>query len=205
MKPSRSSVTETILQGLKHPLFITLFSAFVASWVIPGIVGTSNVRAARAKARIDQALEVINTANSVDAHLHKMKTAFEAFEKDSLKASPEDYQKLREELRSRIYSVYSDFDGVAWSWVGTISYRALVLKLISPNEYETLKSLADKYAGNLVANCQEFDKPWSTYLLADASKPKPTTGAIMPGLDKPLRDLQSERDDLVRKMAEVFQ
>src|SRR5204863_8349072 len=119
--------------------------------------------------------------------------------------SPEDYQKRRDELRTRIYSIHSDFDSTAWVWAWNISYRARVLTLISEQDFAKLQSLIAKYSNNLVATSHEFDKPWRTYLPADASLPKQSTAAIMPGLDKSLRDLQSERDELVRSMAEVFQ
>src|SRR5437588_12753899 len=108
MKPLSPSTKQNISGFLKHPLLITVIGTVVASAIIPGIVGRSNARAVRAKARIDQAIEVMNASNTVDMHLHKMKTAFEAFEKDALTASPEDYQKRRDELRTRIYSIHSD-------------------------------------------------------------------------------------------------
>ncbi|MEY2488254.1 MAG: hypothetical protein QOC70_196 [Verrucomicrobiota bacterium] len=205
MKPLSATATEKISRFFKHPLFITLFSTLVASWVIPGIVGRSNIEAARAKARIDQALEVMNASNSVNTHLHKIKTAFETFEKDSLSASPEDYQKRREELRTRIYSIHGDFDSIAWSWTWSVSYRARVLKLVSEKEFEELQAQADKYVKNLTATSLEFDKAWHSYLPANTSASKPTTGPVMPGIEKSLRDLQSERDEIVRKMAGVFQ
>ena len=205
MKPLSAAAKKKISRFFKHPLLITLIGTLVASWVIPGVVGRSNTRAVRAKARIDQAIETMNSSNSVNTHLHKLKTAFEAFEKDSLSASPEDYQKRREELRTRIYSIHSDFDSIAWSWTWSISYRARVLNLVSANEFRELQAQADKYDKNLTATSLEFDKAWHAYLPANASTPKPTTGAIMPGIEKPLRDLQSQRDEIVRRMAEVFQ
>jgi hypothetical protein len=205
MKPLSASALQNISGFLKHPLLITVIGTVVASAIIPGIVGRSNARAVRAKARIDQAIEVMNASNTVDMHLHKMKTAFEAFEKDALTASPEDYQKRRDELRARIYSIHSDFDSTAWVWAWNISYRARVLTLISEQDFAKLQFLIGKYSNNLVATSHEFDKPWRSYLPADASLPKQSTAAIMPALDKPLRDLQLERDELVRSMAEVFQ
>ena len=205
MKIFSPATAKKFSRSLRHPLLITLLSGLLASWVIPGVVGRSNIRAARAKARIDQALEVMNTSNSVNTHSHKMQTAFQAFEKDSLKASPEDYQKRREELRGRIYSIYGDFDGIAWSWPGSIFYRGRVLQLISQNEYEELQSLGKKYTENLLAACRELDKAWRAYLPADASMPKPTTSGIMTGIEKPLQDLLSQREDVVRRMAEIFQ
>lgn len=205
MKPLSAKTKEKISQFFKHPLLITLLGTAVASWVIPGIVGRSNIEAARAKARIDQALEVMNASNSVNTHLHKIKTAFETFEKDSLSASPQDYQPRREELRKQIYSIHSDFDSIAWSWTWSVSYRARVLKLVSEKEFEELQVQAGKYDKNLTATSLEFDKAWHSYLPATTSAPKPAAGPIMPGIEKSLRDLQSERDEIVRKMAGVFQ
>ena len=205
MKPLSAKTKEKISLFLRHPVVITLFSSLVASWVIPGIVGRSNIEAARAKARIEQALAVMDSSNAVNTHLHKIKTAFETFEKDSLSASPQDYQPRREELRKQIYSIHSDFDSIAWSWTWSISHRARVLKLISEKEFEELQTQAGKYDKNLTATSQEFDKAWRSYLPANTSAPKPTAGPIMPGIEKSLRDLESERDEIVRKMAGVFQ
>jgi hypothetical protein len=205
MKTLIASKTEEIFHYLGHPLFITLLSAVVAIWITPGIVGRSTARAQRNKARQDQALEMITASNLVDTTLNKIKTEFEAFEKGSVGATADDYRPRRDDLGRQIRSLQSDLDSNAWSWTWSISYRAHFLKLISPQDFEGLKTQATKYVENLVTTCHEFDKPGVAYLRADALPPKPNAAPIMPGLDKRLHDLQSERDELVRKMAEVFQ
>lgn len=205
MKMLSVAAKKKLARFFKHPLLITLLGTLVASWVIPGIVGRSNIEAARADARIKQALEVMNSSNSVDTHLHQIKTAFETFEKDSLSARPEDYKTRREELRKQVYAIHGEFDSIAWSWAWSTSFRARFLKLVSEEEFFELQALAGKYDKNLTATAQEFDKAWRIYLPANASAEKPTAGPVMPGIEKALRDLQSERDAIVRKMASVFQ
>jgi len=203
--PLSTAVIDAFWRGLKHPLFISLFSAFVAAILIPGVVARSNSRAVLNKAKIDHALEMMKSSDAVNTAINKIKSEFEAFEKGSVNASPGDYNKRREESGHRIVKFQSQLDDVAWTWTWGESFRARVLKLISDADYEKLQSYNSKYNDNVVATSAVLDKPRNAYLKADAAQPAPGTAPIMPALHDDLRRLQSERDELVRKMAAVFQ
>gem|GEM_PF-4596837 len=145
-------------------------------------------------------MEMINASTSVNSLLNKMKTEFESFEKDSLSAPPEEYRKLRDELRGRIRSLHSEFDGLAWWWPWTISYRVRTLDLVSEENFNELQSEVKEYIENLKTTSELFEKPRSLYLPADGPVPK-ATDKVMPGLQSRFQELQSQRDNLVRKMA----
>src|SRR5581483_2144000 len=120
--------------------------------------------------------------------LNKVKTGFESFEKDSLStASPEEYQKRREELRRQIYALYADFNSVGWWW----TWNAYIMK----------------YDSNLQQTVHLLDRPWRDYLsdspqeLVPADQRKP----VMPDIDKPFGTLREQRDAIVEHMASLFQ
>lgn len=175
----------------------------MASAVIPWIVGRSNQSALLAKARVDQALELIDTPSSVNVILNKMKAAFETFEKDSMRGIPDDYRKRRDELRQRIYALRNDLDGIAWWWAWSISYRSRVLKLISNDDFNRLTAMIHNYTDNLVQTSAVLDEPWRIYIPDD--HPTPPAKPIMDGLAKRLSDLQGQREELVRQMSAIFQ
>jgi hypothetical protein len=203
--PFGPTTKNALLAGLKHPIFISLFSAAMASIIIPGIVARSNAKAVLAKARIDHALDMMKSSDSVNTAINKIKSEFEAFEKSSLKASPEEYNKRREECGHRIVIFQGQLDDVAWTWTWGASFRARVLKLISEADFDTLQSYNSKYNDNVVATSAVLDKPREAFLKADAVRPAPGAAPIMPALHQRLRDLQAEREELVRKMVAVFQ
>src|SRR6266478_4692987 len=124
--PFSPTTKNAILDGLKHPVFISLLSAVLASIIIPGIVARSNARAALTKARIDHALEMMKASDSVDTAINKIKSELESFEKGSLDASSEEYNKRRLEAGSRITNYQSQLDDVAWTWTWGGSFRAKV-------------------------------------------------------------------------------
>lgn len=194
--PLSALTKRRISRFFKHPILI----AAIASWLIPGIVERSNARAARDKARIDQALEMINTSTSVNAILNKMKTEFETFERDSLGAWPDDYRKERAELRGRINSLHREFDSIAWWWPWSVSYRARALNLISDDNFKELQSKVYEYIKNLKTTLALFKRPREIYLTAD-SPMRSATEPVMPELEEQFQGLQAKRDNLVRQMA----
>ena len=203
--PFSPNTKNAILDGLKHPVFISLLSAVLASIIIPGIVARSNARAALTKARIDHALEMMKASDSVDTAINKIKSELESFEKGSLDASPEEYNKRRLEAGSRITKYQSQLDDIAWTWTWGGSFRAKVLNLVSDTDFKELESYNWCYTENLKATSALLNLPRLTYTKANAPQPPPGTPPIMPGLDTQLRDLQSKRDEFVRKMVAVFQ
>lgn len=203
--PFRATVIDLFWRGLKHPFFISLFSAVAATILIPGIVARSNARAVLNKARIDHALDMMKSSDSVNTAINKIKSEFEAFEKASLTASPEEFDKRREESGHRIVTFQGQLDDVAWTWTWGESFRARVLRLISNAEFTKLESYNSKYNDNVVATSAVLDKPREAYLKANAAPPVQGAAPIMPALHQRLRDLQSEREELVRKMVAVFQ
>jgi hypothetical protein len=203
--PFSPTTKNAILDGLKHPIFISLFSAVLASIIIPGIVARSNARAVLTKARIDHALEMMKASDSVDTALNKIKSELEGFEKGSLDAPAEEYDKRRLEAGNRIVTYQSQFDDLAWTWTWGGSFRARVLHLIPDDDFKELESYDWCYTENLIATSAVLDRPRLAYTKANAPKPPPGTSPIMPALDKQLRDLQSKRDELVRKMVAIFQ
>jgi hypothetical protein len=203
--PLSPGAKNAILDVLKHPVFVSLFSALVGYLIIPGIIARSNAHAALAKARIDHALEMLKASDSVDTAFNKIKSELESFEKGSLDASPEEYNKRRVEAGSRIAGFQSQLDDIAWTWTWGESFRAQVLQLISDADFKELESYNWCYDQNLRTTSALLDPPRLTYTKANAPPLPPGTLPIMPGLDKQLRNLQSKRDELVRKMVAVFQ
>ena len=203
--PLSPSLRNNILDTLKHPVFVSLFSAVLASIIIPGIVARSNARAVLTKARIDHALEMMKASDSVDTALNKIKSELEGFEKGSLDAPTEEYDKRRLEAGNRIVTYQSQFDDIAWTWTWGGSFRSRVLHLISEDDFKELQSYNWCYTENLKATSAVLDPPRLVYTKASAPKPPPGTPPIMPALDKQLHDLQAKRDELVRKMVAIFQ
>jgi hypothetical protein len=203
--PFGPTAKSALLAGLKHPIFISLFSAAMASIIIPGIVARSNAKAVLAKARIDHALEMMKASDSVNTALNKIKSELESFEKGSLEAPAEEYNKRRVEAGARIATYQSQLDDNAWTWTWGGSFRARVLKLISDADFKELESYNWCYSENVKATSALLDPPRLAYTKANAAQPPPGMPAIMPGVDKQLRDLQSRRDELVRKMIAIFQ
>src|SRR5213075_159342 len=138
--PFSPTTKNAILDGLKHPIFISLFSAVMASIIIPGIVARSNARAVLTKARIDHALEMMKASDSVDTAFNKIKSELESFEKGALDAPLEEYNKRRVEAGTRIATYQSQLDDIAWTWTWGGSFRAHVLKLISEDDFKELES-----------------------------------------------------------------
>jgi len=194
-----------IVDGFKHPLVVSVFSAVMASIIIPGVVARSNARATLLKARIDHALEMMKASDTVDTAINKIKSELEAFEKGALGASAEEYNKRRLDAGARIAKYQSQLDDVAWTWTWGGSFRARVLKLISEADSKELESYNWCYDQNLKATSILLDPPRLAYTKANAPQPPAGTPPMMPGLDKQLRDMQSKRDELVRKMVAVFQ
>ena len=115
--PNHSTQVNKIDLFFRHPLTLSVIGALLGSMLIPWVAGRANKQAVLAETRVKQAIDIMATSNSVNVMLNKLKTGFESFEKDSLStASPEEYQKRREELRRQIYALYADFNSVGWWW-----------------------------------------------------------------------------------------
>jgi hypothetical protein len=192
----------------RHPLTLSIIGALLGSLLIPWVAGRANKQAVLAETRVKQAVEIMTTSNSVNVMLNKLKTEFEAFEKDSLSiASPEDYRKRRDELRQRIYTLYADFNGVGWWWTWNAYNQARILRLIGPTTLEQFKADIMKYDSNLQQTVHLLEEPWHTYLSDDpqallrATERKP----VMPVVDKPFGTLREQRDTIVQDMASLFQ
>jgi hypothetical protein len=133
-----------------------------------------------------------------------MKTEFESFEDDSLRAAPEEYRKRRDELHHRIYSLHSNLDDVAWWWLWKISYRAHVLELITAKEFESTQVEIAEYNKNVVKTLRTFKPAWTAYLSDDPATQRPVE-LIMPSFKRDLDVLQEQRDELVRKIATILE
>jgi len=191
---------------LRHPLTLSIIGTLLGSLLIPWIVGRSSKQAALADTRVKQAIQVMATSNGVDATINRIKTAFEGFEKDALSIEQQDeFVRRREDLRKRVYDLYSDFDSTAWWWPRNIYDQAQILHLITPARLDKLNGYIGQYNANLVETAHTIDVPWKAYLGTDAITHGPGAREIMPSLDKRLRDLQQHRGEIARNMAALFE
>jgi len=62
-----------------------------------------------------------------------------------------------------------------------------------------------QYNNNLVETAHTIDIPWQAYLGTDTITHGPGAKEIMPSLDKRLRNLQQQRDQIAGNMAALFQ
>ncbi len=178
----------------------------LGSLLIPWIVGRSSKQAAVADTRLKQAMQVMTTSNGVDATINKIETAFEGFEKDALSIEQEDeFFRRREDLRKRVYDLYSEFDSTAWWWARNIYDQAHILHLISSARLDKLNEYIGQYNSNLVETAHAIDVPWHAYLGTNAVTHGPGAKEIMPSLDKRLRNLQQQRSEIAGNMAALFQ
>jgi len=178
----------------------------LGSLLIPWIVGRSSKQAALADTRVKQAIQVMATSNGVDATINKIKTAFESFEKDALPVEQQDeFLRRREDLRKRVYELYSDFDSTGWWWARNIYDQAQILHLIPPARLDKMNENMGQYNNNLVETAHTIDIPWQAYLGTDTITHGPGAKEIMPSLDKRLRNLQQQRDQIAGNMAALFQ
>ena len=197
---------QKIDQFLRHPLTLSIIGTLLGSLLIPWIVGRSSKEAALADTRVKQAIQVMATSNGVDATINKIKTAFEGFEKDALSIEEQDeFLRRREDLRRRVYDLYSDFDSTAWWWPRNIYDQARILHLISPARLDKLNDYIGQYNNNLVETAHTIDIPWQAYLGTDAIRHGPGAKEVMPSLDKRLRNLQQQRGEIAGSMAALFQ
>jgi len=191
---------------LRHPLTLSLTGMLLGSLLIPWIVGRSSKQAAVADTRLKQAMQVMTTSNGVDATINKIETAFEGFEKDALSIEQEDeFFRRREDLRKRVYDLYSEFDSTAWWWARNIYDQAHILHLISSARLDKLNEYIGQYNSNLVETAHAIDIPWHAYLGTNAVTHGPGAKEIMPSLDKRLRNLQQQRSEIAGNMAALFQ
>ena len=204
MKRLNDSQKQKLVKFSKHPLLITLVGTLIASALIPWIVGRSNHQAAVARPRVDQAVEMMNAANSVNVLLNQMKCEFENFENDSLSCSTEELAKRRDELRGEIYALHRKLNGIAWWWPWNISYRARALQLISDKDSQNLKETTVKYLHNVEETLNILKTAWKKYIDCAASKEAKAERMLFEK-DQELQTLQTERDDLARQMAAVLQ
>jgi hypothetical protein len=188
---------------LRHPFFLAMVGTILGSALIPWIAGRAQKNATLKEQEIKQAIEVMVTSSSVNATLNRMKTAFESFEVHALPSSPSIYKERWKELEETTSKLYGDFDSMAWWWPWNIYYQARLLELVPKERLPEFERLILKYNENLVQTAQLMGKPWDAYLTGD---PNPAgKKPIMEGLDKQLRSLQQERNDLTVKMASQFQ
>lgn len=146
------------------------------------------------------------TSNGVDTTINKIKTAFESFEKDALSVEQQDeFFRRREDLRKRVYELYSDFDSSGWWWARNIYDQAHILHLIPPARLDKMNGYMGQYNNNLVETAHTIDIPWQAYLGTDTITHGPGAKEIMPSLDKRLRNLQQQRDEIAGNMAALFQ
>jgi hypothetical protein len=191
---------------LRHPLTLSLTGTLLGSLLIPWIVGRSSKQAALADTRVKQAIQVMATSNGVDATINKIKTAFEGFEKDALSIEQQgEFLRRREDLRKRVYELYSDFDSTGWWWARNIYDQAHILRLISPAHLDKLNEYIGQYNNNLVETAHTIDIPWQAYLGTRAITHGAGSKEIMPSLDKRLRNLQQKRGEIAGNMATLFQ
>ena len=191
---------------LRHPLTLSLIGTLLGSLLIPWIVGRSSKQAALADTRVKQAIQVMATSNGVDATINKIKTAFESFEKDALPVEQQDeFLRRREDLSKRVYELYSDFDSTGWWWARNIYDQAHILHLIPPARLDKMNENMGQYNNNLVETAHTIDIPWQAYLGTDTITHGPGAKEIMPSLDKRLRNLQQQRDQIAGNMAALFQ
>lgn len=191
---------------LRHPLTLSLIGTLLGSLLVPWIVGRSSKQAALADTRVKQAIQVMATSNGVDTTINKIKTAFESFEKDALSVEQQDeFVRRREDLRKRVYELYSDFDSSGWWWARNIYDQAHILHLIPPARLDKMNEYMGQYNNNLVETAHTIDIPWQAYLGTDTITHGPGAREIMPSLDKRLRNLQQQRDEIAGNMAALFQ
>lgn len=194
---------ERLLALLKHPLIVTAVGALVGSLIIPGIVGQARTRAALAEARVNKAIEIMVSANSVNVTVNKLNTAFREFEDHVLTASPAVYEKRCDELRKTVLGLYSEFDGTAWWWPWSIYHQGRMLDLIPSDRLDDFQGHILAYMENVTSTAKLLDRPMDLYLAGD---PHPGgKAAIMDELKEALEELQKKRDALAQLMAAEFQ
>src|SRR5215831_18348763 len=148
---SHSVAEEKIDSFFRHPLTLSVIGALLGSLLIPWVAGRANKKAVLEETRIKQAVEIMTMGNSVNTMLNKIATEFETFEGDSPSITPQqDYGKRRDELRQRIYTLYADFNSVAWWWTWNTYNQARILQLIPPTKIKQFYNYNLEYNDNLV-------------------------------------------------------
>jgi hypothetical protein len=201
-----ASTKKKLDRFLRHPLTLSLTGTLLGSLLIPWIVGRASKEAALADARVKEAIQVMATSNQVDATVNKIKTAFEAFEKDALSIEQQDeFLRQRDDLRKNVYALYSEFDSTGWWWAWNIYDQARILRLISPLALNDLRKYIEQYNSNLVETARVIEIPWHAYLATNSVVHGPSAKTIMPSLDHQLRDLRQQRGQIAGNMAALFQ
>ena len=201
-RTSDSATNNKFDQFCRHPLTLLLIGTLTGSVLIPWVAGRANKQAVLAEARVKEAIDIMTTSNSVNAMLNKMMTALETFEKYSAPESQEEYRRRREEHRHTIDTLYADFDSTAWWWTWNAYNQARVLHLISSTKLDQFKEEIIKYNENLKQTTEALGQAWMD--LPDDPR-QAQHQPVMPTLGKRLDELRRQRDDIVQRIAGLFQ
>jgi hypothetical protein len=157
-----------LYEALKHPVFILLLGTLISSVIIPYIVGRSAHARQLEELRAQSALSAVKNSDDVDRQLNILLTTFESFWKDIDEAKRED-QKA--ELRTKIYSLYEEFDRTAWWWFDESRQQAALLGLFSDQEAKEAEEISAKYRKSLTESAAAVDSAWQISL---RQSPPPT-------------------------------
>lgn len=179
---------------LKHPLFLLILGTLLGSVLIPFI--TSQAAHAREveEVRSQRALSALQENYQVEERLNVLLTTFGTFWSETDDTNRE---ARRPELRTKIYSVYEEFDRTGWWWFDEAWQTARILSLLSPSETQEAQKLSDDYRASLRTFTEAMDPVWKMSL---AQTPPPSAAEAEAALARArtvLNDSRTKRLQIV--------
>lgn len=195
------SQERTSLQILKHPLLILLLGTLLGSVIVPYISGRSARAREIEELRVTSAVAAVQNGNDVDRRLNGLLTTFESFWKDT----PEAERAARKgELRSKIYSLYEEFDHTAWWWFDESRHQARLLGLLSEKEAIEAEALSSQYRHGLEEGVAAIDSAWQISLRQSPPPNDAEAAKVLTHARKRLDETRMERYLILEKFTRLL-
>lgn len=187
----------------KHPLLLLTVGTLLGSFVIPYVNARIDRDRRRLELKSQRATTILQSAWNIDRKLNLVLTEFATFHRDRV-TTGSTTSSSKEALRSRVYTLYEDFNRDAWWWHWQVLEEAKILGLVDDGSRAQLEQAVQRYHDALLDSTAELDKVWTEFI-RNPGTPRPETAAktINEAMFK-LKALSDRRQSYVRLMIEAI-
>lgn len=187
----------------KHPLVLLTVATLLGSVLVPYVNARIDRERQRRELKTQRAIAILQSAFNVDRRLNLILTEFANFDKDRVTAGATT-SASKEALRSRVYTLYEDFNRDAWWWHWQVLEEAKILGLVDDLSRAQLDQAVSRYHDALVASTAELDPVWTEFI-RNPGTPRPETAAkTIKAARSKLKALSDRRQACVRQMIEAI-
>ena len=197
---------QNTLATLKHPFFLLVVGSIIGSFLIPRISEETGKKRALQQARLQKAVEIVETNNKSVSQLNSLLTRAKTFDENNPRMQPsaDKLRELQEKLVEDMDNRWLEWEKTGWGWYRTLNDQAVILEIVPPTGSDKLREDVNRYGANMLSTTNAIKAFWHACTATNYNYKDKKVAEIGAEVEKTLAQLFTERNQIVNDLVSDF-